>query len=137
MIVTFTPVEGEKRTWEFRADKIMQPEAELIERRTGMTYDQFTQAIVQGSALARRALVFVFEKRVHPTLSWDAFGDFPVTAIQVDYDRDEMAEILKQVRESPGLTDEERAGVVAALEAAALEAPEPPKAPEPNVEVST
>lgn len=90
MIVTFTPVEGDTRTYEFKPRLLPNRDAELLEKLTGKNYQSLVQAVTTGNALARRALVFVFEKRTHPTLKWDAF-DFPYGAVEVEYDRDEFA----------------------------------------------
>lgn len=128
MILTFNPGEGEARSWPVQLDKIMQPEAELIERRTGMTWDEFGGKLAQGSALARRALVYVLEKRTHPTLAWESFGaDFPVGAISLEYDRDEMAQIIAGMDEA--MPDgAEKDAALAQLRALAEDAPEAPKA---------
>lgn len=91
MIVTFTPVEGDTRRYEFRLQKLASVEAAVIEKLTGMDYrTEFLQRL-QGSALAQRALVYVFEKRSHPTLGWASF-DFPVDAVEFEPDAADLAD---------------------------------------------
>lgn len=138
MIVTFKPDEGEARVWDYQPDRLMYPEAEEIERLTGMAYEgDFQQAILQGSARARRALAFVFEKRVHPSLAWKSFGNFPAGAIKVEYDRSELARFREALASAP-MTDEERQQASDALDVLEVDAPEAPKdPPAPTVEPST
>lgn len=126
MILTFSPDDGEPRVWQVKLDRLMQPEAELIERKTGMTYDGFGAALLQGSALARRALAFVFEKRTHPTLTWESFGDFAVSAITLEFDAEEMADAIASVEKSMPDGDE-RDAVLVQLRALAEDAPQAPK----------
>lgn len=136
MIVTFKPDEGEARVYEFKPDRLMFVEAEELERLTKLPYEGgFQQAIFEGSALARRALTFVFEKRTHPTLAWKTFGDFPVSAIKVEYDKSELADMRAALATAP-LTDEERAQASAAIDQLEVDAPEAPKAP-PSAPVDT
>ncbi len=131
MIIKFTPVEGDTREYQFKPKKLMSPEAEAIERIVGKPYAEAVQAVMQGSALARRALVYTLEKRAHPTLKWPDFV-FPFDAVEVEFDAEELAEIRAGVESAPGLSDEERAEALADLAALEESAPEAPKASEPS-----
>lgn len=131
MIVTFTPVEGDSRSYDFKPRRIMSAEAENIERLVGKPYAEAVQAVIAGSALARRALVFTLEKRAHPTLRWTDF-DFPFDAVEVEFDADELAEIRASVEQAPGLSDAERADALAGIAALEETTPPTPKAPEPS-----
>ena len=131
MIVTFTPTEGDSRAYEFKPRLLPNRDAELLEKLTGKSYQTFVQDATSGNALARRALVFMFEKRTHPTLKWDAF-DFPYGAVEVEYDRDEYAAMREAIEADKSLDDEERAPIVAQLREFEESAPEVPKAPAPS-----
>lgn len=131
MIVTFTPTESDTRTYEYKPRLFPNKDAETIERLTGTSYQKFVQDVSSGNALARRALVFVFEKRVHPTLKWDAF-DFPYGAVEVEYDRDEYAAMREAIESDTTLDDEAKAPIVAQLREFEESAPEVPKAPAPS-----
>jgi len=131
MIVTFTPTEGDTRTYEFKPRLLPNKEAELLERLTGKDYQTFVQDASKGNALARRALVFMYEKRTHPTLKWDAF-DFPYGAVEVEYDRDEYAAMREAIEADKSLNDEAKAPIVAQLREFEESAPEIPKAPAPS-----
>lgn len=137
MIITFTPTDSERRVYEFDPNKLMSVEAELVEKKVGKPYGQAVTDIMQGSALARRALVFVLEKRTHPTLNWDAF-DFPFDAVEFEFDRDELTDMRARVEASPLISDEDRTQALAQLDQLIAEAPEPaPKAPAPSAEPAT
>ncbi len=131
MIVTFTPVEGDARIYEFKPRKMLSVEAEEIERLTGMTFSEAVTAVQSGSAKARRALVYVFEKRTHPTLQWKSF-DFPYGSVEVDFDRDEYDAMTEAIKADPSLDDDSRAEVLSQLAELAEDAPEVRKAPAPR-----
>lgn len=132
MIVTFTPAEGEKRTYVFDPDTFPYPDSERVEELTGLLWEEAKVAIIKGGAKARRALVFCFERRAHPALSWATFGDFPTSAIAVDFDRAELERMAATVDSTPGLTEDERALARAQFAELMEDAPEVPKAPEPR-----
>jgi hypothetical protein len=132
VIVSFTPVEGDTRTYEFKAKKLLSVEAENIERLVGKPYSEAVQAIIAGSALARRALVYTLEKRTHPTLSWASF-DFPYDAVDVEFDAEEMADIRAAIEAAPNIDEQERAAMLAQFD----EIEPAPKAPTPSDVSST
>ncbi len=131
MIIKFTPVEGDTREYQFKPKKLMSPEAEAIERIVGKPYAEAVQAVMQGSALARRALIYTLEKRAHPSLKWTDFT-FPFDAVEVEFDAEELAEIRAGIESAPGLTAEERAEALEELAAMEETTPEAPKASEPT-----
>lgn len=131
MIVTFTPTEGDSRVYEFKPREVLNSDAEMLERLSGVNYQQFVQRLTAGNAAARRAVVYMLERRAHPTLKWDAF-DFPYGAVEVEYDRDEYAAMREAIEADKSLDDEARASVVASLTELEESAPEVPKAPEPS-----
>jgi len=131
MIVKFTPSEGDTTTYDFKPKKLLSVEAEVVEKLTGKTYTDAVQAMIAGSALCRRAVVYVLQKRTHPTLSWTSF-DFPYDAIEVEFDSDELADIKAAVASAPGLSDSERTAALEQIESLEEAAPEAPKAPEPS-----
>jgi hypothetical protein len=135
MIVTFTPTEGDSRVYEFKPRQMPNSEAEQIEALTGKNYAEAVSLVQSGHALARRALVYVFEKRVHPTLSWKTF-DFPYGAVEVEFDRDEFAAMSAAVASDSSLDETARAEALAQIAELAEDAPEVPKAPAPS-DVST
>lgn len=136
MIVTFTPAEGETRSYDFEPARLMSVEAEHVEKKTGKPYEQAVGDIVAGSALARRALLWVLEKRTHPTLAWEGF-DYPYGAVEISFDKTELDELIDGVTKAPGMADEDRAAALAQLQRLRESAPESPKAPGPSAETAT
>lgn len=132
MIVTFAPPGSPPRTWIFDPDTFPQPDSERVEELTGLLWEEAKEAIVKGGAKVRRALVYCFERRDHPSLSWASFGDFPAGAISVEFTKDEIEALAKQVESAPGLSDASRAETLAGLAGLLEAAPDTPKAPVPH-----
>lgn len=133
MIITFTPTDGESRTYLFDPQSFPNPDAERVEELTGLTWEQAKVALLQGSAKVRRAVVFCFERRTHSSLSWSSFGqDWPVGAVLVEFSRDELERMAAAVESTPGLSEADRASAAEQFEALMEDAPEAPKAPVPH-----
>lgn len=134
MIVTFSPVDGEPRRYVYDPDTLPNPETFVIEDLTGKTWLQAQQDIEAGGQKARTALVYCFEKRTHPSLSWDAFvsSGFPAGAIEVEYTREELEARRRAIADSTLLPAAQQAQALAALDVLMEDAPEAPKAPEPR-----
>jgi hypothetical protein len=71
MQFVYKPEGATPRTWEFDPNRLMNPEAEAIERHTGMTFGEWAEAVTKGSILAVHGLLYVLLKRSAPTLKWD------------------------------------------------------------------
>lgn len=78
----------EPRRWEFQPYKLMSPEAELIERRTGMAFSDWARVVTEGSMIALRALLFVLLKRTDPTLKWEQL-QFSMSEVDFELDDEE------------------------------------------------
>lgn len=117
MILVYQP-EGsdEPTTWTYNPRKLMSAEREAIERRTGMLYSEFTQAVVKGSSLCRRALLFVMLKRDHPTTKWDDV-DFAWDELSLQYSRAEYDQMIEDASDAPSLSSAERAAALEQLRA--------------------
>lgn len=132
MIVTFTPAEGEQRSWIFDPDTFPQPDSERVEELTGLLWEQAKEAIIKGGARARRALVYCYERRTHPSLSWATFTDFGAGAIKIEFTRDELEKMSAALDTAPGVTEADKAEARIAIASLLEDAPETPKAPEPH-----
>ncbi|MBL7624680.1 MULTISPECIES: hypothetical protein [unclassified Frankia] len=76
----------------------MSAEREIIERRFGGTYGAWAKAVVEGSSLARRILLWVLLKRTHPTVKYDDV-DFAWDELRVEHSRQELGEIRDKLSE--------------------------------------
>lgn len=116
MILNYTPEGASERNWTFIPDKLLSSEAEVIEKVTGMTYAEFGQALIKGSASARRALLWVLLKREDPPLRHNQV-DPAVGTIGLDYESHELKAIRDEVQKSRDISDEERDAALAELDA--------------------
>lgn len=114
----------EPQRWTYNPRRLMSAEREAIERRTGMVFADFTKAVIQGSSVARRALLWVMLKRDHPTMRYDDV-DFAWDELKLEYSKQEYADMIAKAGEE--LSGAERESVLASLQAereAALDDPE-------------
>lgn len=95
----------EPRRWTYNPRKLMSAEREAIERQTGLMYSEFTQAVIQGSSICRRALLYVMLKRDHPTTKWGDV-DFAWDELRLEYSRGEFDQMIQDAEDS--LSGEQR-----------------------------
>lgn len=74
-------VEG--TSYDFDPTKIHNVEAMAVEKATGMMFAEWGEALSKGSALAQTALIWIVQKRVNPSLAFDAVS-FDMASVQVD-----------------------------------------------------
>ncbi|MFJ4785513.1 hypothetical protein [Streptomyces sp. NPDC088794] len=72
MYLVYTPEGSEEpKRWKYHPNKLLTPERELIEKLTSKNFTEFTVDVQKGNSRCRRALLFIFLKREHPTLKFD------------------------------------------------------------------
>ncbi|MGW1000740.1 hypothetical protein [Streptomyces sp. NPDC002520] len=125
MYLVYSP-EGsdEPKRWKYNPRKVMSAERENIERITSRNWSEFTKDVIQGSSLCRRALLYTYLKREHPTVKFDDV-DFAWDELKLEYSKGELAEMREAVAESA--SGDERAAVLAKLDAEIAEAYEDPE----------
>ncbi|MFE2300843.1 hypothetical protein ACFXAW_21970 [Streptomyces sp. NPDC059445] len=100
MFLVYNPEGSESPSrWKYDPRKIMSAEREWVERRTERNWSEFTKDVVQGSSLCRRALLYIFLKREHPTVKWDDV-DFAWDELSLEYSKGELIEIRKAAADS-------------------------------------
>lgn len=120
MRILFTPADGEKREYHFDPDRTLTAvEAGVVEQLTGMDYRGEFEGRVHTSVNAQRALLFVLEKRTHPTLTFPMF-DYPAGAVDIDLDTDDIDRMRAKVTESQA-NSADKAAALAQLDVAAAE----------------
>lgn len=128
MFLVYQP-EGstEPTRWRYNPRKLMSPERENIERLTGMTWTEFTEAVVKGSSLCRRALLFTFLKRDHPGPGGPKFDDisFAWDELKLEYSKGELIEIREAAAEAASA--EQRPLLLANFDRQIAEAAEDPE----------
>ncbi|MFS0697810.1 hypothetical protein [Streptomyces nitrosporeus] len=93
--------EGEEQPtrWRYDYKKLMSVEREDIERRTGKNFADFTQAVLQGNSLCRRALLFTYLRRDHPKTRFEDV-DFGWDELKLEYSRQEYESMRESILES-------------------------------------
>lgn len=128
MKLIYTPEGGERQEWVYKPGKLRASDAELLERRTGMSWGDFNQTLARGSMLARRALLWHFLRQTHATLRFEDV-DFALDELSLEFDRQEWAHIrreVEQVKLPEGTPEEMRETVLADIDRQAAEAEDGP-----------
>lgn len=86
----------EPKRWKYQPKKLMSAEREMLERRTDRNFTQFTQDVVKGNSLCRRALLFMYLKRDHAGIKWDDV-DFAWDELALEHSKGELREMRNQV----------------------------------------
>ncbi|WP_030387072.1 hypothetical protein [Streptomyces sp. NRRL S-241] len=89
----------EPQRWAYNPRRIMSVERERIEKITGRDWSDFTAAVMKGNSLCRRALLFVFLKRAHPTTRFEDV-DFAWDELRLEHSRGELLLIREQIVEN-------------------------------------
>lgn len=132
MYLTYRPEGSDEPTrWKYEPLKLMSVEREKLEQLTGRDFTDFTKGVVAGNSLCRRALLFVFLKREHPTTRF-ADVDFAWDELELEYSRAELEEIRAEAAEKAPAA--ERDAILAQLDEEIATAPEETegKAPQPS-----
>lgn len=101
MKITYSPDGIEPVTWDFQPDRLLMSEAAAIEKVTGLGFTEWLTSLGTLSGDSMRALVWVLSKRTDPTLRFSAV-DFPVGALAMEPDDDELAEADRADQDGPG-----------------------------------
>lgn len=120
MKVTYTPedpaVSGDGGKWAFDPNRVLGAHAEMIERRYGKTWEQFTLAVMQGSIKARRVLLWYFRMLQHPGYRLEDLPDFYTGELVVSFDTEEVARMRDTMSKTEFDTEEERDQMMTALD---------------------
>ncbi|MFJ6617583.1 hypothetical protein ACIQOW_08410 [Kitasatospora sp. NPDC091335] len=114
----------EPQRFPYQPTKLMSAEREKLEKLSGRDFSDFTQSVIKGNGLCRRALLFVFLKRAHPTLRFDDV-DFAWDELTLEHSRAELELIRAEAAES--VPADQRAAVLAQLDREIAEAYEEPE----------
>lgn len=122
MFLVYQPEGSEEPTrWKYDPRRLMSAEREMLERRTGRDYSDFTKGVQAGNSVCRRALLFMFLKRDHPGTRWEDV-DFAWDELRLEHSRQELELIRDEV--SKNLTGDTLAAALEQLDEQIAEAPE-------------
>ena len=93
MQFVYTQGGASPRKWDFDPSRLMNAEAEAIERVSKLSFAEWADAVTRGHMGAIHALLWVMLKRVDPTLAYDAV-QFSLSEIDFELDDEESATAL-------------------------------------------
>lgn len=97
MLVKYTPEgQSEPTEWDFNPDRVRSIDAEMIEKRSGLNYSKWVEAIQAGSAHARRVLLWHLQRKDHHTLRLEDV-DFFMGDLEIDYSVADLQKLRAQV----------------------------------------
>lgn len=100
MFLVYQPEgQAEPTRWRYDPRKLMSVEREDLERRTGKNFAAFTQDVLQGNSLCRRALLFTYLRREHPKTKFEDV-QFLWDELTLEYSRQEWEEMRKNALEA-------------------------------------
>jgi hypothetical protein len=71
----------------------------MLERFTGKNFTEFSQDVLKGNSKCRRALLYLYLKREHPTLKFDDV-DFAWEELELEHSKGELLLMRENVAES-------------------------------------
>lgn len=97
MFLVYSPEGSEEpKRWRYQPKKLMSAEREMLERRTGKNFSEFSQAVLQGNSQCRRALLFMYLKREHPGIRYEDV-DFAWDELVLEHSKGELRAMREQV----------------------------------------
>ena len=100
MYLVYAPEGSEEpQRWKYLPKKLMSAERETIERLTGKNFTEFSQEVLKGNSRCRRALLFIYQKRQHPTLKFDDV-DFAWDELTLEHSKGELLLMREQLPDS-------------------------------------
>lgn len=114
----------EPKRWKYNPKKLMSAEREMLERRTGKNFSEFTVDVQKGNSLCRRALLFMYLKREHPTIKYDDV-DFAWDELTLEHSKGEL--LLMRENVAGSVPPDQLAAVLEKLDEEIAEAFEDPE----------
>jgi hypothetical protein len=124
--------QDEPTRWRYDPRKLMSVEREAIERRTERNFADFTQDVLKGNSLCRRALLFTFLRRDHPKTRWEDV-DFAWDELRLEFSKAEYRRFREELMER--LTGDDLAAALEKIDAEIETAYEDPEDEEGKAEL--
>lgn len=118
MLVEYTPDgQTEPTTWTYTRNKVMSKRGEMIERVYGDTFERWNVALVQGSARARRVLLWHLIGMEHPRLKYADLDDYRTDQLVLRFDSSELKGMRDNVGSDKKMSEDERDAMTGYLHA--------------------
>lgn len=115
MRVTYSPEAGEAQSWDYVPNKVRQSDAEMIEKRAGMEWDEFNKALLAGAARPRKVLLWHLMRRTHPVLRWEDVPDFFMSEVQIELSAEELGRV-RQAAEKADMEPDAKSALLKAID---------------------
>lgn len=96
MKLTYKPEDGPAQSWIFRPGKLRRSVAAQLQAAYGRPWDVFVADVQQGNIDARAIALWHCMRSDHPILRLEDLPDFLADEVSVDYEADELREMLTQ-----------------------------------------
>jgi hypothetical protein len=113
----------EPKRWKYEPKKLMSAEREMLERYTSKNFTEFTVDVQKGNSKCRRALLYLYLKREHPTLKFDDV-DFAWDELTLEHSKGEL--LLMRENVAGSVPAEQLAAVLEKLDEEIAQAYEDP-----------
>jgi hypothetical protein len=123
MFVIYTPDGQDAQRWEWEPKKVRGLEAEEIEARADVTWDQFQMKLMEGSARCRRVLLWHLQKKTHATLKLEDV-DYAMGELQVEFSAPELHLLRERLVDAEGIDEAQRATALRAIDVELETAPD-------------
>lgn len=123
MLVTYQPEGEPEQRWEFDPGRVRVSEAEMMQRRAGMPWEQFRGACMVGDAVAHKVLLWHLLRREHHTLRYEDVPDFLMAELRVERSRAELLKMREQVERSGKIEPQDKADMLKGLDMEIEQAP--------------
>jgi hypothetical protein len=100
MYLVYQP-EGQDEPTKFKYNprKLMSAEREMVEKKSGKNFSQFTSDVLAGNARDRRVLLFMYLKRTNPQLRFEDV-DFAWDELTLQHSKGELQEMKDKISEA-------------------------------------
>jgi hypothetical protein len=112
--VTFKSEQYGDRVWHVQPEKMPTTEAELIEGVTNKTFVEWGQALLNGSTICGRALVWVLLKRENRGLRFREVV-YPVGTLKIELDHEEKQKLREELKRNEDLSDDDKRQILLSL----------------------
>ncbi len=98
MRLTYKPEGHPEQSWFFRPGKLPRSVARQLQTVYGKPWDVFVVEIQQGNIDARAVALWHCMRTDHPILKFDDLPDFLAEEVELEYEADELREMLAQAK---------------------------------------
>lgn len=121
MNIRFTSEKYGDREWlAFKPERMMSTESEAIEGVTQQTFIQWGQALMNGSAICGRALVWILLRRENRALRFREI-DYAIGDLKIELDDDEKTRVREELKRNDDLSEDDKRQILLSLGEPALD----------------